>query len=138
MILLLIVFLIVIDIGLRIFIINLDLAFFIGARFENLASGAESVHYYATRKKKSKLQRVSRFVGKNTRRIISTGIKTTKKVGKAGLRIVLKIIQKVVSILTKLLLGLEMIVIVIDFIVFLLIVAACWFWLNTYGIGGLK
>lgn len=134
MILTLTIFVLLLDIGLRISIVGLDLAFFVGGRLNSLRSSAGTVAYTGVQHKlKNKTAkhalRTSRYIGKAAGAVVKTGVNIAKTGVKIASKVVLKLFEKVASILWKFLLSLSMALIIIDLIVFIILSVVAYFYL---------
>lgn len=134
MILTLTILVLLLDIGLRVSIVGLDLAFFVGGRLDSLRSSAGTVAYIGVQHKlKNKTAkhalRTSRYIGKAAGAVVKTGVNIAKTGVKTASKVVLKLFEKVASILWKFLLSLSMALIVIDLIVFIILSVVAYFYL---------
>ena len=131
MILLLIFLLIMIDIGLRISIVGIDLAFFVGGRVDAIRRGTETAVYYtAKRGKKAPVKaamRSARFVSRSVDKVARVGLGAAKTIGKLAVKSGIKIVQKCISLLWKLLLIVESVILILDIIVFLVVVVISYY-----------
>ncbi len=134
MILTLTILVLLLDIGLRISIVGLDLAFFVGGRLDSLRSSAGTIAYIGVQHKlKNKAGkhalRATRLTGKAVGKVVKTGVNVAKAGVKAASKVVLKLFEKVASVLWKLLLSLSVVLAIVDLIVFLILTVVAYFYL---------
>jgi len=140
MLLTLILLLILVDIGLRLMIFGLDLAFLVGGRVSALTEAGVMTAARAAKRGKSKktkfLINSAIVTGKAGSTVVKGALKTGKKVVKTTTKVILKLLQKCVTLLWKVLIAAESLIIILDIIVFFILVAVCGFYITFMANGG--
>ena len=129
MIIILTLLLIIVDIGLRVAIIGLDLAFFVGNRLDDLRKTGENALLVTAQVGKSKKAKAAMATVHGTRRVAEGAVKIVANGAKSGLKLLLQGLKWCVDALITALLGVEAVVVVIVFLVILILIAVCGYWL---------
>ena len=134
MLLTLVALLLLLNISIRIIIVGVDLAFIVGGRVDALRRSGEWVLLKKAAKGSGTSAKTAIKAIDTSRKVVEASVgavaAVSKLAAKSTLKIVLKVLKWCTQILINLLISAGIVVMVIEFLVFMILVAICGYWMN--------